>query len=464
MLPNLKSVLIQNLKENAYPVFSFEDRVIPAASIWTASRAWVNHFRKIGLKAGDRVVLKLPESPAFIAIIIAAIWEKITLCILPPSEEVDPNLLFFDARLSISNSQSSTFNLGSTDLLNPDEIYFPLREQRTTLNSTEEHLFIVRSSGSVSNGRWSVLSYASIHSVLRTHLPLLTIKAEEIILSVLPWHHCFGLVLDLLPALLNQVELHRIDDGGKDLPHFIAKIKELHSVRLNGVPLHFMRLLEAEPGLCTHFHAGIVGGAPIPKNLATALSGSKLRVGYGQTEASPGICLGEIGQFQQNGIGYPVGCTIQITSDNQLLFNGNNAFSGYWTKNGFIKNPHKFIPTGDLVHYAEDKSLVFDGRVDDKLKLLNGREIHPQALENHLLNRHPELVDVCIQTTNYQDLVLCILSNDATTKLSAEDLAKTFGSLSQLIKQTYYLSPSEWKWTPKGDKNRKQIKAMLQGT
>jgi long-subunit acyl-CoA synthetase (AMP-forming) len=459
MLPELKSALIKNLKEKAYPVFSFPDSTIPAASLWTASRVWVHHFREIGLKAGDRVILKIPESPAFLAILIASIWENLTLCVLPPNEDVADKVAFFDARLSISNSSDQPYNISTTDLLNPDKNAVQARETHNV--PTENQLFIVRSSGTSSNGRWSVLSLKSVLSVLNSHLPELSIQDEEIMLSVLPWHHSFGLVLDLLPALLHQVEVHRITDGGKDLAQFISKIYELRLVRLNAVPLHIIRLLEADSQILVFIHAGIIGGACIPEKLVNELNESKMRVGYGQTEASPGICLGGVGHFHPNGLGFPLGCSVQLDAENQLYFKGSNAFSGYWTEHGFIKNEHEFIPTGDIVHYEKDGSLSFDGRIDDKIKLVNGREIHPLELENKLLKYFPELIDVCILTTNFEDLALFILPSSPSFKLTEKDLPTALGSLGSLIKHTYYLSPSEWKKTPKGDKNRIKIKETI---
>lgn len=455
----LKDLLVEHLKEQAYPVFSFEEKVIPAASIWTASRAWVHFFRSQKITKGQRVVVKLTDSPAFLAVLVAGIWEHLCLCILPPNEEVDDKVIFFDAICSISNDSSASYNITSNDLLNPDAPHFKARLCKLPLYP--DHQFILRSSGTTSNGRWSVLTKTSVESVLKSHLEELDFTDEEIVLSVLPWHHCFGLILDLLPALINNVELHRLGDGGKDLPALRSKINELESVRLNGVPLHFKRIAAISPEILSKIHDGIVGGAAIPKELAEILTGSNLRVGYGQTEASPGISLGKKGEFQENCLGYPLGCEIIIDEKHQLHFKGPNRFAGYWTSQGFEKVTGSYIATGDLVHQNKEGFLRFKGRVDDRIKLLNGREIYPLELESKLRRLLPERTDVVVLSINsgYISIALYAENND---QMHIENMIRDrLGKLSKFVKHLAYIDQTDWKKTPKGEIDRKHLNKVL---
>lgn len=455
----LKSSLIENLREKAYPVFSFEDRVIPAASIWTTSRAWVHTFRSLNLSKGDRIVIKIPESPAFLGILIASIWEEFCLCILPPSEQVDDAVNFFDAVLSISNESSASYNLSTEDLLNPDQTTVEPRNVHD--RSTGGEIFILRSSGTSSNGRWSVLPRQGVTHVLKSHIDVLEFLPEEITLSVLPWHHCFGLVLDLLPSLLHQVEVHRRTDGGRNIDDLLQQIYSLGEVRFNAVPIHLKRLLEKDENILSHLKQGIIGGAAIPESLAEKLMQSNLRVGYGQTEACPGICLGEKGVFTAAALGTPLGCSIDIDSDSQLHFTGENAFSGYWTKNGFEKNHNNKIATGDLVHQNSDGSLRFLGRIDDRIKLLNGREIDPLEIEKKLLTQFPHIQDACILTLNSIQLELLILAVKNSLLPSDNELKESLGGFSSLINNIHYLNQKDWHLNPKGDKKRAKFKRYL---
>ena len=67
------------------PLFVFDDDATPAASIWTGARAYVRAFREAGLEPGDRIVLGLPPSVAFVQALVAALWEGLTLVPAPPS-------------------------------------------------------------------------------------------------------------------------------------------------------------------------------------------------------------------------------------------------------------------------------------------------------------------------------------------------------------------------------------------
>jgi acyl-CoA synthetase (AMP-forming)/AMP-acid ligase II len=69
------------------------------------------------------------------------------------------------------------------------------------------------------------------------------------------------------------------------------------------------RLSEARGGmdLLRALRGGVVGGAPVDAELAALLAETRLRVGYGQTEAAPGVCLGAPGDWRAGAIGQPVG-------------------------------------------------------------------------------------------------------------------------------------------------------------
>lgn len=458
-LAETKALLVENLREAAYPVFCFEQRVIPAASIWTASRVWVNYFRQLGIKKGDRVVVKLPDSPAFLAVIIASIWEEILLVILPPDQPLsNQELAYFDATIAISNKAFCDYQIICKDLIQPDSLKVHLR--KTTYPAIDEGLFILRSSGSVSNGRWNVLSFSSVFSVLESHLPKLALKNEEIILSILPWHHSFGLILDLLPTLLRKVEVHRKPSLAKNITALIDEISELKSVRINGVPLLFDRLLANSPTILNHIHGGIIGGATMPTKLASALKGSSLQIGYGQTEASPGISLGEVGEFYAGCLGKPLGCEVRLDEKGHLLFKGENAFLGYWNENGLNPVNSEFIATGDLVSMETDGSMTFQGRIDDRIKLLNGREISPLELEEMILEKFSELEDAClIQSTSSDSLILLVLLKyDLPITLDQAQLKLAIGSVAKWIKSVFPLTSRDWSLTQKGDKDRKKLR------
>jgi long-subunit acyl-CoA synthetase (AMP-forming) len=59
-----------------------------------------------------------------------------------------------------------------------------------------EARFLLRTSGTGGQRKRIALSDANLFVVLRSHLPILGLKARHRLLSTLPWSHAFGLVLE----------------------------------------------------------------------------------------------------------------------------------------------------------------------------------------------------------------------------------------------------------------------------
>ena len=78
--------LYERLRRKPYPLLVFEqETTYPAAALWTGVRAWTRAFRHAGVQPGERLLLTLPPSIAFVQVLVAALWEGVTLAIAPPS-------------------------------------------------------------------------------------------------------------------------------------------------------------------------------------------------------------------------------------------------------------------------------------------------------------------------------------------------------------------------------------------
>ncbi len=458
--------LYGGLRARALPLVMVDDHTIPAASIWTGARLWIEAFRSAGLERGDRVVLALDPSPAWVQVLVAAIWEGLTLIPLPSQALRKPDDIAstFDPALVVG--------CGKADwILGHDSDFAPrpdARKRETTLPTDPEIRLVMRTSGSSGQPRFVAISDENLLSVLDSHEAHLGLTDRDVCLSILPWHHAFGLVIDLLPALFAGATIVRSERALRD-PNLQLDLAIANNVTYcSMVPLHVERLAQIGRGQewLKELSGGVVGGAPISSHQASILKNTRLRVGYGQTEASPGIALGEPGEWHEGAIGSPIGCEIKLDERGHLLCRGSNACAGFWhADRGIDRLPtSRWLDTGDLATRDSQGKLRFIGRADDSFKLSNGRLVESALIERKLANALPEgLRAVLLPAEGKIDVV--VLSKSKPENGSAESaLRLSLGPLADYVGQVHYLRESAAPKTAKGDIDRLALGANLRTT
>jgi acyl-CoA synthetase (AMP-forming)/AMP-acid ligase II len=453
-------LLYDRLRDEALPALIADDTITPAASLWTGSRLWTDAFRASGLHSGDRLVIALPPGTAFVQVLVAALWEGYTIALAPPGADVDTLLNTLDARAAVT-PHDAPHAWQSEEYAGPRSTPDRLRSPRT--DRTPDVRFLLRTSGTTGHARWVALSDRNVLSVLSSHLPHFALHDARV-LSVLPWTHAFGLVLDFFPALLAGAELIRDPEGGRDPDELLRLRDAWGATHLSAVPLTIQRLADTSGGwrLLRELQGGIVGGAPVSGPLADRLSYTCLRAGYGQTEASPGIALGPPGRWDAHYLGRPVGCSVDVSDEGELLFEGTNACVGFW-RDGTLDRaaPDRTVHTGDLVR-REGDDLYFRGRTDVAFKLSNGRLVQAGALEASLKTAHPSLRDALVFTPNGDDIAVALCCPDATDDpLSEAALRDALGSLGKRLVWTTTVAPDRWLTRAKGTVDRDAMTEAL---
>jgi long-subunit acyl-CoA synthetase (AMP-forming) len=454
-------LLYEGLHDQGLPAVIEGGAITPGGSLWVGARLWTEAFRDTSLRAGDRLVLALPPSTAFVQVLVAAVWEGLTLALATPRDDVDALCDALDARAAVA-PQSGPHTWTADAQAGPETTPDALRPPDTA--PTPDVRFLLRTSGTTQLARWIALSDRNVLSVLASHLPRLTLRDARV-LSVLPWSHAFGLVLDLFPALLAGAEIIRDPEGGRDPSSLVAQAEEWGATHLSAVPLTMQHLLEQEggPALLDRLHGGIVGGAPVSGPLADRLSETRLRAGYGQTEAAPGITLGPPGRWAANYLGRPLGCDVIVADDGELLFEGPNACVGVWRRHEGLdrRDPDRTVHTGDLVRRDGD-DLFFEGRKDTAFKLSNGRLVRAGAWEGRLTSTYPFLHDALLFTPDGTDLALALCTDHPPAKLpSLNNLRDDLGALGNRLAEVTTVSPGDWIQLPKGTVDRNEMTRRL---
>ena len=254
-------------------------------------------------------------------------------------------------------------------------------------------------------------------------------------LCILPWHHGFGLILGLLPALLRARRVITTSEPARDAARDDGRAL-LHSL-----------------------HGGRVGGAPIDTALASVLGGSRLRVGYGQTEAGPGIMLGHPGEFSAAFIGRPVGCEVRIDADSVLAFRGANASDGVWEDGALhALDRDRWHRTDDLVTCA-DGAYTFVGRASTSFKLANGTVIDAPRIEASLRSQLPRISDLVLVSHDGGGIDVLYSTHDALPVDPAE-VRRLLGGLRAYLRSSVFVSIDAWARSAKGEIDRRRLPAI----
>ncbi|WP_332314580.1 class I adenylate-forming enzyme family protein [Salinibacter sp.] len=459
-----RGLFYEHLRDEGLPAVIMDGVVTPAGSLWTGARRWTESFRGASLRKGDRLVVALPPSTAFVQVLVAALWEGLTIALASPDENIEQLCSALDARAAVAPSSGAS-RWTADPYAGPASTPDALRPTKTS--PTPDVRILVRTSGTTQMARWIALSDRNVLSVLASHLPHLTLRRARV-LSVLPWTHAFGLVLDLLPALLAGAEMIRDPDGGRDPASLTALGEAWSATHLSAVPLTIQRLLETErgPALLRRLHGGIVGGAPVAGPLADRLAETRLRAGYGQTEAAPGITLGPPGQWAAHYLGRPLGCEATVADDGELLFEGPNACIGTWRRHEGLnrQDPTRTVPTGDLVRRDGD-GLFFEGRKDTAFKLSNGRLVRAGAWEGRLKSQFPSLHDALLFTPAGDGISVALCIDPCGAKGPSERaIREVLGSLAERLVDCVRVAPENWVQRAKGTVDRAEMTRRLRAS
>lgn len=427
-----------------------------AETLLDPSRRWEETLGST-LVPGDRILVAARPAPAVLSLLLAAMKQGLTIALAGEREDLSLLAGEVDAR-AVFPDHDPLFAIASERAGSRDRLVFQPRESR--FPPSPRARFLIRTSGTSGGARWVALSERNVVAVLESHVPRLGLQGGTV-LSSLPWAHSFGLVLELLAGLSGGARIVRAPDFGRD-PETLIELAASHPVtHFNAVPLAIERLAERPGGraFLAKLQGGIVGGAPITPRVARVLSGTRLCAGYGQTEASPGIALGDPGEFSPNWLGRPAGCEAWIGPGGVLTFRGDNACLGTWDPSLGLRllDPGRAVPTGDLAR-SERGGFVFEGRAAASFKLANGRFVEAARIEQSLISRGGAQAAL-LRSRDGRSLELILTTGDGRTP-PAETLAACLGPLMSLPLTLSMVDGSFWIRTRKGEIDRMKLKML----
>ncbi|GAQ46361.1 putative NRPS-like protein biosynthetic cluster [Aspergillus tubingensis] len=243
------------------------------------------------------------------------------------------------------------------------------------------------------------------------------LTAGDVVCCPPPLHHCFGLVLGLLTAMVHGATLLLPS------PSFDA------CATLQSIAEHNATVLVFQKSALRHLRTGIIGGSPIAPSLRLRLHQhmnlSGLTNCYGLTEASPIVCMTRVLDCldkRLTSVGQVLPHTaIRIADRNtptrtlprgdhqrgELQISGYAVMAGYWnapeeTARTLLVDEEEVDPqtqqkriwlrTGDEATMGVDGTIRITGRIKDII-IRGGENIYPGEIEDALLT-HPQVANV----------------------------------------------------------------------
>jgi feruloyl-CoA synthase len=225
----------------------------------------------------------------------------------------------------------------------------------------------------------------------------------------LPWNHTFGGNHNFNLVLRQAGTLYV--DGGKPVPAFVGQtvqnLREIAPTIYFNVPAGYGALLpylEKDEALARHFFSRLklmfYAGAALPQDMWDRLEALSVRItgmrvpmtsAWGTTETSPLATSAHMLIERAGVVGVPVpGVEVKLVPTGgklELRVRGPNITPGYWRRPDLTQSlfdEEGFYRPGDAVRLADAKDpargLIFDGRIAEDFKLLNGTWVAVGAL------------------------------------------------------------------------------------
>lgn len=225
-----------------------------------------------------------------------------------------------------------------------------------------------------------------------------TAEPGTVLLSVLPIHHAFCLVMDWLKGFslgttvcINDSLLHMVKNMGifkPDVMLMVPLMLETIYKRLAAASPLIPKKLIAAKVFGGNLKIIFTGGAHLDPYYIDKFAeyGVSVLEGYGMSECSPVISSNTPEDHKAGSIGRPLSNVELAFEDGEILVKGSSVMKGYY------KMPEEtaetlrdgWLHTGDKGYLDEDGFLFINGRIKNLIILSNGENISPEEIENKL--------------------------------------------------------------------------------
>ncbi|MDH3443755.1 MAG: AMP-binding protein [Deltaproteobacteria bacterium] len=441
MLQQPRSLLDQESKENfvcllehnarhfgAKPAMVWDGGEISWAEMDQRASGFAQSLAQQGVGAGDRIATLLPNHWTFAVALLGILKLGATAATLHPTlkpEELAEVMADLQPRLLVENvtADKGVWN---------------------TPRFSASPALIVYTSGSTGRPKGSVFSHDAFTFANRAWGgPVMGIKADDVVLGVLPFAHNYGMNAGLLAPLLFGASVVIVEHFTPEA--ILESIKKHRVTVFPGVATMFRRLLnspEFPNADMSSLRLAVSGAAPCPWELCQEWhekTGTRILRGYGMTEVPRPISyFSDDPTDFPDAIGRPIpeatvkvvdhdGQPLEYGEVGELWINCPGATSGYFNAaeeteavlaDGWFK-------TGDLATVSPNGFVRIMGRKKERI-LRGGYSVFPPEVERVLLS-HPAVAEAAVMGIPSPDLneeVAAFVVLKHAVQASAEELIR----------------------------------------
>jgi fatty-acyl-CoA synthase len=422
------------------------ERRLSYQQIDAQANALAASLHELGIEAGDRIALTLPNWAEFVVATFAA--ARLGAVIVPLNPRFTPPelqymlrhsesvavvtaenwdgvdyLARFEQFLGILPDLQYVISVGEEDLWYDDRIhqYEDLlssgagREYPQWEGGAEETFAILYTSGTMGKPKGVTLTHANLMSNAALGAEALGLVQDDVVFGVNTLFNAFGIGTGVLGTMAAGATL--VLQEGMDAGSMLETIERERVTVFHGVPTSFVLCLthpdRGERNLGT-LRTGIVAGAPASEELVQRIQREMvpgIRVGYGLTETGNLVAVNtgqDPASKQITTVGRPLpgvevrvldvdGSVLPEESVGELAVRGPGVMSGYYRQPGEtaqVFTGEGFFLTGDLGMLDEEGFLHILGRRKEMI-IRGGFNVYPREVEDRL-HAHPAVLDVAL--------------------------------------------------------------------
>ena len=420
-----------------------DGRALTYAQVNAKAAALAAALAELGIGAGDRIAIVMPNWPEWVISLLAA--SKLGATVVP----VNPRLSYHELKYQLRHAEVSAvvalerhhgvdylqifedmiaelpdllylITVGGEELWYDDRIFQfedlvssgAGREIPAVVIDDAQDLALMYTSGTMGKPKGVRLSHRAIVETAQHTGELLEMEPADRVLAAVPFFTLFGLGV-LIETLAAGATLVLQDEF--DAVRAVALLQQERVTVMHGVPTMYQLIMRApnfDAAAFPSLRTGIVAGAVSEELVRRIRRWCNVQLSYGLTETGPTMTMTRFGDPAEKRLttvgralpGVEIKAVDVVTGAlhgpeavGELAVRGPNVMQGYVrmpTETARSFSPEGFFLTGDLGIIDEEGYVRIVGRRRETI-VRGGFRIYPREVEDQL-RAHPAVDDVCV--------------------------------------------------------------------